>query len=92
MLNEYQTETQGILAQADIVYKAATTALGIDQATLDLVESNWNMLVKPKLDILEVQLQKEAIDVALIAAVTSGLSSVLDIVGRIAFPGAGGGA
>ena len=79
-LDQYRADTEGILAQADIIYKGAMTQLGIDQGMMDLMESEYNMRMKPIIDALSIELQQLGAEQAGWQILVDGLSAIGEII------------
>jgi hypothetical protein len=77
---EYGEEVDGIVAQADMIYKGAMMELGMDQGIFDILESEYNIRMKPIIDMISIQMQEQAYDMAPWQLVVDGLSAIGDII------------
>lgn len=78
---QFDMDSQLVIQQAEQIYKSATLELGIDQATLDQLEQEWNLYIAPALFALQaalVEAQMEGGDEA------GWLTQLLPLVGGIA--------
>lgn len=82
-LQEYGAETDGILAQADVIYKGAMTQLGVDQGVMDLMESEYNMRMKPIIDNVAMMMQQQAYGIEEAAAAWEGIAAPFNIIANV---------